>query len=119
MASHTTSVVVVEDDIDIREALIAIVESRGVAVRAARDGAEALDLVRASPPPDAVFLDRWLPKLDGAAVLATMKSDPALSTIPIVWMSADPECPAAAARHLAKPFDVDALLEALCSVCTT
>jgi CheY-like chemotaxis protein len=110
-------VLVVEDDDDVREALTALVEGRGVSVCEARDGAEGLERLRAGPRPDAVFLDRWLPKLDGAALLATIKGDPALATIPVVWMSADPACPQAAERHLQKPFGLAPLLEVLDSIC--
>ncbi|HET9598564.1 MAG TPA: response regulator [Anaeromyxobacteraceae bacterium] len=109
-------VLVVEDDADIREALTALVEDCGLSVCAARDGVEGLARLRAGPRPDAVFLDRWLPKLDGAALLATLKSDPTLAAIPVVWMSADPGCPEAAEMHLEKPFDVTALLEILGSI---
>jgi CheY-like chemotaxis protein len=110
-------VLLVEDDRDIREALAEVVEARGVGVTAACDGLEALAVLRGGDRPAAVFLDHCMPKLDGAGVLAAMRADPALSDIPVVWMSADPGQPPAVAEHLRKPFDMEALLEVLGSLC--
>jgi CheY-like chemotaxis protein len=115
--SHQPLVLVVEDDQDIRESLAELVEAQGLGVSAVRDGVEALDLLRTGPRPSAVFLDKWMPRLDGTGVLAAMKADPALATIPVVWMSAEPSHPASVAGHIEKPFDMDALLGLLGSLC--
>jgi CheY-like chemotaxis protein len=110
-------VLVVEDDDDIREAIAALAEDSGVTVRAARDGAEGLDFLRGGPRPAAVFLDHYMPRIDGMAVLAAIRQDPALATIPVVWMSGDRAHPAAADSYLEKPFEVPALVELLKSFC--
>jgi CheY-like chemotaxis protein len=115
--SHQPLVLVVEDDQDIRESLAELVEAQGLGVSAVRDGVEALDLLRTGPRPSAVFLDKWMPRLDGSGVLAAMKADPALTTIPVVWMSGDPGQPPSVAGRIEKPFDIEALLELLGSLC--
>ena len=57
------------------------------------DGVEAIDFLRQRgayptvPRPDLVLLDLNLPKKDGRKVLAEMKSDPALSSIPVVVLT--------------------------------
>jgi len=57
------------------------------------DGVAALDFLHRRPPygqaprPDLVLLDLNLPKKDGREVLATVKSDPALRTIPVVVLT--------------------------------
>jgi two-component system response regulator len=57
------------------------------------DGVAALDFLQRRPPylqaprPDLVLLDLNLPKKDGREVLATVKSDPALRTIPVVVLT--------------------------------
>jgi len=57
------------------------------------DGVAALDYLRCNPPyensvrPDLVLLDLNLPKKDGREVLAAMKADPALKTIPVVVLT--------------------------------
>ena len=58
-----------------------------------RDGAEALEFLRRqgrfarAPRPDLILLDLNLPKIDGRELLATVKSDHDLSTIPVVIMT--------------------------------
>ena len=62
-------------------------------VRAVGDGAQALDYLRHAgsfadaPPPDLILLDISLPRIDGHHVLAEIKSDPALRTIPVIVLS--------------------------------
>jgi CheY-like chemotaxis protein len=113
----TPLVLLVEDDHDIRESLTELIESQGVRVKAARDGAEGLDLLRAGLQPRAVFLDNRMPRMDGAGVLAAMREDPALASIPVVWMSGDRRQPPSVAAHLGKPFDMDELVAVLGSLC--
>ncbi|HTP26420.1 MAG TPA: response regulator [Anaeromyxobacteraceae bacterium] len=114
----TPLVLLVEDDEDIRETMSELMEAEGIRVRSARDGAEGLELLRRGLSPQAVFLDKWMPKLDGASVLAAMVEDPALATIPIIWMSGDQQAPPShASAFLEKPFTLDdavAVLRALC-----
>jgi CheY-like chemotaxis protein len=58
-----------------------------------RDGAEALEFLRRqgrfarAPRPDLILLDLNLPKIDGRELLATIKSDDELSSIPVVIMT--------------------------------
>lgn len=62
-------------------------------VHVASDGAQALDFVRRKAPfqdvprPDLILLDLNLPKISGRDVLATLKSDPDLHTIPVVILT--------------------------------
>jgi CheY-like chemotaxis protein len=57
------------------------------------DGAEALAYLRREPPhtdairPDLILLDLNLPRRDGREVLAELKSDPDLSTIPVIVLT--------------------------------
>lgn len=60
------------------------------------DGAELLDMLRGlgkycgatpAPLPDTILLDLNMPRMDGREALREMKSDPALSAIPVVVMS--------------------------------
>jgi CheY-like chemotaxis protein len=122
--SHTVTstpsplVLLVEDDSDIREAMSELIESQGVSVRAARDGCEGLELLKAGLRPSAVFLDQCMPRLDGASVLAAMSEDPALAGIPVVWMSGERRTPPPpVAMCLPKPFEVSDLAAILASLC--
>jgi CheY-like chemotaxis protein len=61
-----------------------------VAVHVARDGQDAVEFLRRTgefadaPRPDVVFLDLNMPRKDGRQVLAEIKSDPRLASIPIL-----------------------------------
>ncbi|HXA65233.1 MAG TPA: response regulator [Bryobacteraceae bacterium] len=63
------------------------------AIHVVRDGAEALAFLRCegefvdAPRPDLVLLDLKMPKVDGFQVLAEMKSEPDLRSIPVIVMS--------------------------------
>ena len=62
-------------------------------IHTVEDGVEALDFLRRRPPyadvprPDLILLDLNLPRKDGREVLAEIKADPALRTIPVVVLT--------------------------------
>ncbi len=62
----------------------------GYDVLKAYDGIQALEIVRQTPP-DLMFLDVTMPRMDGKEVLTTMKSDPALKDIPVIMFTANRE----------------------------
>jgi CheY-like chemotaxis protein len=62
----------------------------GYEVLKAYDGVQALEVVRQTPP-DLMFLDVTMPRMDGAEVLRTMKSDPELKEIPVIMFTANRE----------------------------
>jgi CheY-like chemotaxis protein len=111
-----SSVLIVEDDRRSAGLLRVYLEDAGYAVAIARDGIEALDLVRRLAPA-AVILDVLLPRLNGWEVLAQLKSDPATSAMPVVIVSMIDERGAGfalgAADYLVKPVDRASLLDAL------
>ena len=65
-------ILVVDDDPDMRDALTIILESRGYDIVTARDGIEALAMLRAENP-DLMMLDLLMPKVDGFAVLKELQ----------------------------------------------
>ena len=69
---------VVDDDPAVHDLLSPTLAKEGYRVLHARDGAEALEILRKTPP-DVVTLDVMMPKVDGWSVLRIMKSDPALT----------------------------------------
>jgi signal transduction histidine kinase len=76
-------ILVVDDDATVRELVVRHLERAGFAAVAARGGQEGLRLVRELRPA-AVTLDIMMPDLDGWTVLAAIKGDPALASIPVV-----------------------------------
>jgi CheY-like chemotaxis protein len=117
------SVLVIEDDADIRQALLEILEEHGFRAVAVRHGAEALDyLTRAQDLPCVILLDLMMPVMDGASFRAAQRLDPRLRSIPVVVLSAyrDLERQAAgldAVSVLLKPPSVRELVSVIHSHC--
>lgn len=118
-----TTVLVVDDNQDIRETLRLALEDEGYAVLEASDGLAALDILRDSPRPLVVLLDHIMPGIDGVATLDLIGRDERLarrhaylmltasSTVgspEIVTQHAEVEVPL-----VSKPFDLDDLLGAV------
>jgi signal transduction histidine kinase/DNA-binding response OmpR family regulator len=80
------TVLVVDDDPAVHDLLTAALSKENYRLLHARDGAEALEILRKTPP-DIVTLDVMMPKVDGWSVLGAMKSDPALDHIPVIMVT--------------------------------
>lgn len=80
-------VLVIDDDADSRRVAGRFLRERGMEVRECPDGETGLVEMRLRPP-DVAVLDLMMPVLDGFGVLATMRADPLLSTIPVVVLTA-------------------------------
>lgn len=106
-------ILVVEDDADLREALTACLESAGCSTAVAADGIDALERLKRSPRPCLILLDVNMPRLDGLAFAALLRSDERLRQIPLVSMSAGDLrlLPPLVQSHLDKPFDFVQLAE--------
>ena len=115
VARPSQTVLLAEDDPDVREALAEALWSDGYEVVAVANGAEALEQIRREPPPTSVILDLAMPVVDGWRFLAERDRDPRLLAIPVIVLSAQPDIEArvtaAHARHIRKPVLVDRLLE--------
>ena len=118
MAEATTTeralVLVIDDDRDIREGIIALLEDEGFEVIGARDGLEALNFLADSPrKPSLILLDLMMPILDGWTFCKVRQGVSTLMEIPVVAISAGPmngpREPLRVEATLPKPFDPDAL----------
>jgi CheY-like chemotaxis protein len=78
----------VEDDDDVREALLLLLEDEGVHAVGATDGRDALEKIRAGLDPALILLDLMMPVMDGERFLRARKADPRLARIPVVVVSA-------------------------------
>ena len=110
------TILVVEDDVDIRSALLGILEDEGYAVVGAANGAEALEHLRSVGLPSLILLDLMMPVMNGWQFRAEQKQDQNLNRIPVVVISADGNVRQKAASidaqgFLKKPIDLDNLLE--------
>jgi DNA-binding response OmpR family regulator len=117
------TVLVVDDDRDIRDVLTDALEAEGYRVVTAADGQEALDwLRRRLVRPCIVLLDLMMPRMDGIQFRTESLNDADLAVIPVVVLSADPSVIATAkslnfAGSLRKPVPLDALLAAVHAHC--
>jgi two-component system, OmpR family, alkaline phosphatase synthesis response regulator PhoP len=84
------SVLVVEDEEDIRELVSYNLLKEGYQVAGVASGEDALAAVEAKPP-DLVLLDLMLPGLDGLTVCRRLKGNPQTETIPLVMLTAKGE----------------------------
>jgi signal transduction histidine kinase/ActR/RegA family two-component response regulator len=112
-------VVLVEDDRPSLDLFSAYLEGAAIDVTVARDGEEALEVVRELDPA-AVVLDIRLPRMNGWEVLRALKLDPATADVPVIVVSIVDERPKGlalgAAAYLVKPVSRDTLLNALADV---
>jgi two-component system, chemotaxis family, sensor kinase CheA len=77
-------ILVVEDSFTVRELQRSILEAAGYQVATARDGGEALRLVKRDPRIDLVITDVQMPELDGLELTRAIRADPAHASLPVV-----------------------------------
>ena len=109
------TVLIVDDDPDIRAVMALVLETEHVPVLEACDGAEALARARETPGIGLVLLDLMMPNMNGADALRVMKHDPELADVPVLLLSGDRHAQAIAqALHadgcIAKPVELAVLL---------
>jgi CheY-like chemotaxis protein len=115
-------VLVVDDDLDIREILSETLEDLGFEILTAANGREALTVLRGlQGGASAILLDLMMPVMDGYGFLEARAQDPRLASIPIVVVTAghgiDNERIGAAIPIIRKPFDLSQLVNVLDRVC--
>ncbi|MET0343904.1 MAG: response regulator [Polyangiales bacterium] len=82
-------ILVIEDDLDIAEAMLDVLMDDGYEVAHASNGREALELLHSEPSPSVILLDLMMPEMDGAQFREAQLSDPKLAQIPVIVLSAD------------------------------
>jgi two-component system cell cycle response regulator len=82
-----STILLVDDNEQNLELLLAYLEELGCELRAAADGIEALDEL-AKKRPDLILLDVMMPRMSGFQVCSKIKKDPALRDIPVVMVTA-------------------------------
>ncbi len=111
--SELKSVLVVDDDADMRFMLKLLLERGGYEVSEAADGLAALHAVKASMP-DLVLTDLRMPIMDGAELIQKLRSDETTSSLPIILITAFAVLPATADladETLPKPLAPERVVE--------
>jgi len=122
MSNPDRGVLVVDDDLDIREALSDILDDRGFHVESAANGREALTLLRSlKAAPSVILLDLMMPVMDGYGFLEERRKDRSLAVIPVAIITAghgvDRSRIDEVTPILAKPIDVKRLFRLLDDLC--
>lgn len=120
--SERKTVLIIEDDADVRNFASRVLELEGYEVLEAEDKDNCLGLTRGNKIA-LVLLDLRLPRHDGWAVLERMKSEPGLSEIPVIVFTASAGAPQhdralamGAADYLVKPLSAAKLREAVARI---
>lgn len=113
------SVLLIEDNEDLRLNTAEILELAGYKVRSASDGKSGVELILEEAP-DIIVCDIMMPVLDGFGVLHAVRKHEALKNIPFIFLTAKSERPdirkgmeSGAEDYLTKPFEPVELLKAI------
>jgi two-component system response regulator CpxR len=107
-------ILIVDDDLDIREVLTETLEDQGFEVVTAANGLEAITLVQSmATPPSTILLDLMMPVMDGYSFLEQRQRSPALAAIPVAVVTAShgiDRSRLASTPVIPKPIDLPRLL---------
>jgi CheY-like chemotaxis protein len=116
MGKHSLSVLVIDDDALVAEAIKFMLKYIGHETHFTADGQRAVELAK-SIRPDVILCDAMMPTLSGMEVLLRLKADPHTMHIPVVFVSGMADADVLAAPMLAgflpKPFTANELREAV------
>ena len=118
MPSEKSTVLVVEDEKDSREALWEWLELEGYRVETAVNGREALDALNASGDRICiVLLDLFMPVMDGWQVIDQLRADGRLASTRIVIITSAPYRAPAGLPVFSKPLDLDKVMHEVQRLC--
>jgi DNA-binding response OmpR family regulator len=114
--SNRPRILVVEDDEDLLRMMYRML-SNLADVSMAADGEQAMQMLRANPPPQLLITDWMMPRKDGLTLVKEMKADERLKNVPVVILTAKTAprdviagINSGARHYLTKPFKPDELL---------
>ena len=115
-------IIIVEDEPDMAELVAMRLQREGYDVETVGDGAEALEMIRCSPP-DLVLLDLMLPGMPGTEVATKLRNDPRTVGVPVIMLTARSEesdivvgLHLGADDYITKPFSMSVLVARISAV---
>jgi len=117
------TILIVDDELPIADVVAELLSEEGYSTLIATDGDHALAVLEQERP-DLVLLDLYMPGMSGIDLLASLRTNPSLASIPIVMMTAGAVDSAeligqGATGLISKPFEVDSLLETVRTLLST
>lgn len=115
---NNKKILVCDDDLGILEMIELILQEEGYVVITVEKSVNALRTIQ-SEKPDLVLLDIWMPVISGDQVLRSMKADRLIIPVLMYSASSDGEAiakTAGADDYIAKPFDINKLLNKIRSL---
>ncbi|HWI07150.1 MAG TPA: response regulator, partial [Solirubrobacteraceae bacterium] len=110
-------VMIVDDDVRNVFALTSALEARGMVVRFAENGREAIESLDADPAVDLVLMDVMMPEMDGHQTTAALRADARFADLPIISLTAkamrgdrEKSIAAGASDYITKPVDIEQLI---------
>jgi two-component system response regulator CpxR len=121
VARFMSLLLVVDDEQSLREMMAYALTSEGHEVVEAENGAVALRLLKTRPLPNLVLLDLTMPVMSGFEVLAALRADPLLSSLPVVVLTSNevPRDEVQGKAVLHKPIEERELVELVRTLCGT
>jgi CheY-like chemotaxis protein len=104
------TILVIDDDVDIRESLRDALGDEGYAVLLASNGKKALELLLKLSKPRGIILDLAMPVMGGAEFYRAMRAVPRWADIPVVISTSDPADAPGGLPVMKKPVNLDRLL---------
>jgi two-component system chemotaxis response regulator CheY len=115
-ATRCPEILIIDDDLELREVIAETLEQCGFAVAVAGNGREGLEYLRRGQAPRLILLDLMMPVMNGWQFCSAKQADPALASIPVIALSAaakkDPSSPyyIDVQDVIAKPVELEQLL---------
>jgi CheY-like chemotaxis protein len=111
------TIMIVDDDVRNVFALTSALEARGMAVRFAENGREAIEQLKDDPEVDLVLMDVMMPEMDGYETTRAVRAMPQFEGLPIIALTAkamkgdrEKSIQSGASDYITKPVDVEQLL---------
>jgi two-component system response regulator FlrC len=107
-------ILVIDDDLDVREAIVDTLQDEGYEVVQTPGGREALAYLRSNPPPALIFLDWNMAPMNAPQFMDEFCKEPLLRNTPVVLVTADVHASkkATTSRYdgfITKPINLDTL----------
>ncbi|NER00180.1 MAG: response regulator [Cyanothece sp. SIO2G6] len=118
--TETPTILVVDDSIHVRRYLVLTLTRAGYGTEQAKDGHEALDLLKNGLPIQAMICDVEMPRLDGYGVLDAVRKQSQFANLPIIMLTSRSSAKhrklamnLGASAYFSKPYNEQQLLQSL------